>query len=486
MADISVLKHQHPEVKSMQTAWERIRVLVEEDEPKYSDPVNCIKFPNESPEDYRTRQQIYSMGFFNPSQDLVSAAGEYICRQQIIRETPSDDLKAFWEKADKSGQSINDFVQNQISPNLTGYGTVFAVVDKPRGVSATKADERKNGMPYLCILHPLQVLDWQWGEDGELVWFRYWQAQASDRTDPFSPAPTGDLEYVVWTRTDYYRFDKDGKEVPDAKFTHGFGVVPIAIQSSFVVDTQKTLGKSTFFSGSRQIFMGNSHLSKANTEIVKYGSVLITSTMDFDPRQRERDIDPDTNLPKMQSPTAEGNILATGDMANPPSYLEKDITVVDKANLQAQMYFNWAAHAEATGQEAAPLAAPEAKPDAPQSGVAKAYDFRDVDANLHAKAQDLQAVEHQIARIVLAELKVKADFTIKYPQSFDVDSFEAKVAKVADLARINFGSDLGRKIAQKRITSDLTQDQKERDEINKEIDASKPPEPELKKPAPAA
>lgn len=478
--DIAILKHVHPEVKAMQLAWERIRILVEEDEEKYSATPNCIKFPNESDEDYRRRMEVFRMGFFNPSQQLVSKAGEYICRQQIDRTTPVKDLEAFFAKADKSGQSLNDFVQNQISPNITAYGTVFAVVDKPREVAPTKADELARGMPYLCILHPLQVLDWMWGEDGELLWFRYWQTESPDRTNPFSPVPTGAMEFVTWDRMEYVRHDKDGKEIE--RFTHGFGLVPIAIQASFVVDTQKTLGKSTFFSGSRQIFMGNAHLSKANVEIERYGSILITSTMDWDPRQRERDIDPETNLPKQTSPTAEGNILTTGDMANPPMYLVKDLDIIDKANAQAQKYFDWAAHAEATGQEAAPLAAPEAKPGAPESGVAKAYDFQDVDANLHAKAQDLQAMEEQIARIVAAELKVKPEFSIKYPQSFDVDSFEAKVSQVAGLNSITFASETGIKTAMKRITPDLTMDQAERDKINKEIDAYVPPEPDPLKP----
>lgn len=474
MASIEVLKHKHPEVKEVESAWKRISVLVEEKESLYLSPEYFVSFPNESAQEKENRSVNYINGFYNPTQDLITASGDYIMRQSITRTTTSQEIQSFFDRADKSGQSLNDFVKNQISPNLTAYGTVFCVVDKPKGVALTRAEEIENGMPYLAVLHPLQVLDWAYAESGELIWFRYSQAWQVDRSSPFSGVPDDDLEFVTWTQTEYFRHDKGGKLIE--QFPHNFGVVPVAIQASFLIDANKTIGKSTFFSGSRQLFMGNNLLSKANQEILKYGSVLIMSTMDIDPRQRERDVDPETGLPVTNTKTAEGNVLSTGDMANPPSYLEKDISVVDKANAQAVKYFDWAAHGEATGQSAMPLEDGQAMP---QSGVAKAYDFQDVDANLHAKAQDLQALEVQIVNIVAAELGiVNPVFSIQYPTSFDVDSFSDKVSQVADLDRIGFRSETGKKIAMKRITSDITQNEDERSIINDEIDQSQPPEPE--------
>ena len=114
-----------------------------------------------------------------------------------------------------------------------------------------------------------------------------------------------------------------------------------------------------------------------------------------------------------------------------------------------------------------PLENPSATP---QSGVSKAYDFKDVDANLHSKAQDLQAIEKQIITIVAAELGIAPEFSIQYPESFDTDSFADKVSQVADLERIGFASETGKKISMKRLTNSITQNEEERAEINKEID----------------
>ena len=89
-------------------------------------------------------------------------------------------------------------------------------------------------------------------------------------------------------------------------------------------------------------------------------------------------------------------------------------------------------------------------------------------------------MEEQIIIIVAAELGIKSpEFSIQYPTSFDVDSFTDKVAQVADLSRINFGSDTGKRIAMKRITNDLTQDEAERDIINAEIDVAMVTVPEV-------
>lgn len=471
--DIKILESKHPEVKEMEGAWARSRILVEEQEANYTLEPYFQAFPNESRTETQKRKEPYRMGFFNPAQELVATKGEYILRGKIDRITDAQELQAFIQRADKSGQPLNDFIKNQASPNLQAYGTVFGVVDKPRGIQPNKAQELAGGMPYLCILHPSQVLNWAWGEDGGLLWFRYWKDQTVDLSDPFGAGASGDREYITWDRASYFRHDAKGNLVE--ALGHGFGVVPIAVQASFVMSDQRTLGKTTFFSSSRHLFMGNTHLSKANMEILKYGSILMVHANDWDSQRGiEREIDPETNLPRLTNREArEGEILAIQDMDQRPGYLEKNIEVVEKANAQARWYFSLAAQTEATGQEPEPLEGGN-----PASGVAKAYDFQDMDANLFSHAQDLQGFETQVMTIVSKILKVSAPFSIKYPSSFDVRGFRDKVAQVADLQRIRFSSPMGLKLAEKRLTAEITNDEQEQQAINDEIDSAQAPEPE--------
>lgn len=470
--DPKILELQHPEVKAIRPAWERIRILVDEDEANYTSAPFFFPLPNESEVEKNKRKEPFRTGFFNPTQELVSTAGDFIMRQKIDRQTESAPLKTFMDRADQGGQSLSDFIKNQASPNLRAYGTVFGIIDKPRGLQFSRAEEMAFGMPYLCILNPLQVLNWAFGRDGHLLWFRYQQTENLDQSDPLSMPTGGGKEFVTWTPQYYLRHNEKGQLVES--FVHGFGVVPVAIQSAFLVDSDKTLGKSTFFSSSRHLIMGNNHLSKANMEILKFGSILMVTMGDWDPYQRQHPRDPDTNVPRMTADEKSGEILAVSDMSAAPKYLEKSIEIVDKANAQAWKYFGMACQSEATGKEAMPL---QDAQEGPQSGVSKAYDFQDMDANLFAHAMDLQAFETQILTIVSSILKVQPAFSIKYPTSFDVRSFKDKVDQVARLAEISFPSELGRKLALKRLTPDLTTDPAEQEAINTEIDASKVPEP---------
>lgn len=468
------LEVKHPEAKAMAGYWERVRILLEEDEDCYPDAKFFPRLPNEKEADWKKRMIVFVLGFCNPSQSLVSTKADYIFKKSPDRKTGSADLTAFIAKADRSGQSLNDFMKNLASPILQGYGTLFGVVDKPRVLAVNRLQELSQGMPYLCILQPQQVLTWAWGQDGALVLFRYWQAANVTQDNPFEPIADGGREYVTWTRTEYFRHNKKGERVD--YLLHNFGVVPVAIQAAFLVDASKTLGKSSFFSTSRQIMMGNNHLSVANFEIAKYGSVLLIDQQDIEantPRPREDG----TNLPVMTQATADGSIMRVQDMAKPPAYLVKDIKVVETANIQAQWYFQRAADTEATGQEPMPLSGPQGNPE---SGISKAYDFKDTDANLSAHAQDLQEWEIQVLAIVCAMLGVKTDYSVVYPTSFDSEGFLQKIERIAALQKIGYGSKTGMKAAARRLTSELSTDKAEQKKIDDEVDAAidAPPAPE--------
>lgn len=462
------LENKHEEIKEVEAIWKRIEILVEEEEDEYSNPEIFLTLPNESQSKKKARASSFLMGFYNPSQDLMSMMGQYILRRGVKRNAANDQIEALFAKADLSGQSLEEFVKNQVSPLLRAYGTVFGVVDKPRGIFANKAEEMASGMPYLSILHPLQVLDWQWDNAGKLIWFRYKQDKAKTREDAFTPPTDDEIEYVTWTTTTYYRHDQNGNEVES--FEHGFGVVPIAIQAAYVIDPDHTVGKSTFFSSSRYLIMGNNLRSIADVEVMKYGSLLLAAVNDVDTSVREQPIDPDTNLREMSvKRKEEEGIVPVQDMSQKPEYLVKDIQIVDKAKERSEMYFNWAFETEATGKEASTATAPEG---APQSGIAKAYDFADMDAALYDHAMDMQAFEIQVIRIWESILKIAEQSGSSYPTSFDVRSFADKVQRIKDMKAAGYTSRTGMIESYKTLTQDITQDAALREAINNEIDAA--------------
>jgi hypothetical protein len=470
----AILQAKHPEVKRLESTWERIRILVEEDEAKYVDFLT--KLPREEEDDYKRRKESYLLGFTNPSQELVTVPGDYILRRSVDRKTDSADLQAFIAKADRSGQSLNDFVRNQASPMLTAYGTVIAVVDKPRVLAASKADERNRAMPYISILGLDQVRTFRWGKDGSLAMFRYWQAAETEADNAFTMPSEGAGQYVTWTKTEWFLHNEKGELIDYLQ--HGFGVVPVVIQAAFTMDGRRTLGKSTFFSSSRHILMGNKHLSVANYEIEKYGRILMVHRDDWDEDQVTRQKEADTNLPKMTSKAAESKIMRVSDMANRPAYLVSDIEIIDKANEQAWKYFGLAAETESSGREANPLSGQ--KEGSPQSGVAKAYDFQDMNANLYAKAMDLQEFEKSALAVVAIIQRYKGPISVKYPETFDLRGFKEKIEEVSLLKGIEYASPTGLRLAMAGLTNHITADESLRKTIDTEIKQaptqSKPPE----------
>jgi hypothetical protein len=456
----------HREIETILPHWKRIQILVDGDEDLYKDREIFLQLPKETSDKHGDRWPWFLNGFFNPSQDLVTLKGDYIVRRGIERKLDSKELKAFAERADRSGETLNDFMRRKVAINLDAYGTVFAVVDKPRAVFADRASEIQGGMPYLCILDPQQVVNFAFNKDGSLAWFRYQAVMDDELPDPFNPVDSCQVVYVTWTEQEYFVHNAKGERTD--YFLHNFGVVPVVIQAAFVMDDDDVLGSSTFFTASRQIVMGNNLLSVANYEIAKFGTVLMVDSMDWQDTPRKRD--PNSNVPQMTAPTTAGDVMPVSDMNKKPEYLTKDIEIIDKANAQAHYYFELAAISSASGQEASPLVADRTSNN-PASGVAKAYDFQDVDANLASFAKELESFELKVLKIVAIEMKVPTTgISVIYPKNFDVRGFVDKVDRVAALQKIKFPSETGLRAAMHSMTPDLTNDEKIRTQIDSEID----------------
>jgi len=459
-----ILNAVHPEIKEVEKAWERIETLLEECESEYSDFI--LKLPNETDAKLRDRKPWFVNGFFNPTQDLVTAPVQYILRRGVTRKTDSVQLNKFISKADRSGQSLEEFIKNEAGPNLSSYGTVFAVVDKPSTPVSNGLEQLVFGMPYLTILSPEQVKNWGWNSDGSLEWFRYTQA-APVSGGIFEKATGGGIEFVTWTRTEYIKHDSEGNEI--YRIAHNWGIVPVAIQASFVASGD-TLGKSTFFSSSRHIIMGNNHLSIAQTEIAKYGSILLIDEADA-PNPRKNVRDENTNQLKLVEQAQEADTMKVADMKNRPQYLEKNLDLITKALEMATWCFKQALEAESSGKEVSPLTG-NLGTDAPKSGVSKAYDWADTDAMLYSRAMDLQAFEVQICRIEQTIMKDTKPFTIQYPTSFDVMDFGEKIQQIKDLQSVNFPSIEAIKASFKRLVPEITTSDELRKTIDVEIDGA--------------
>lgn len=469
------ISKRHPEIQAVLPKWERTRVLLEEDEGKYADPLYYIQYPRESETDYTKRRSTYLAGFVNIAGSLLRIKGDTVFQKEIRRETLSSMQKAFLEGADGSRQRFGEIVQNEVAPALAGYGTVFAVIDKPATIAVNRAEEEKVGVPYITILSPFQVVDFEWDKEGKLAWFQYTTCETTGRTPPEDGKATVSAAretLVTWTREEY--ITKTGSQAA-VRAPNPFGFVPVIIQPQFV-DPNGTLGKSSFFATSRYIFAANNLSCASNYEVFKNSSAtLAMDVQDLDEDIAPPPVDPETNRKKLTKEREEVNVVTF--TKTPPTYLERPLDLIDAAAKRAQDYFD-----RALDNEKSALSVTTA--EMPASGVSKAYDFTSVNGVLSAFAKALQRFEEQTLRMVAEMTGQESTAIIIYPQEFDVRTLNEKVEFIKGLIAAQYPSVTGIREAYKSLTPEITESPETQKAINEELDDYTPekPEPEPKTP----
>jgi hypothetical protein len=466
------ISKRHPEITAVLPKWERVRVLSEEDEAKYADPLYFIKLPNESATAYDERKPAYLSGFVNIAGSLLRIKGDTIFQKDVKREKLGSMQKAFLDKADGSRQRFPEVMQNEVAPSLAGYGTVFAVMDKPAGIANNRAQEETSGIPYITVLSPFQVVDFEWDKDGELKWFQYLTCEEEPRVPPEDgkPSITKNTETLVtWTRENYIK--KTGAKPADSK-PNPFGFVPVIIQAQFV-DPNKTIGKSSFFATSRYIFSANNLGCASNFEVYKNSSALLAmDVQDLDESDGQRsEVNPDTNQKRVTKERDEIKGILTFQRT-PATYIERPSGLIESAAKRAKDYFDLA-----LDNEKSALSVTTA--EMPASGVSKAYDFTSINGVLSAFSRALQRVEEQAFRMVgRMSRQENQSFVIAYPQEFDVRTLNEKIEFVKGLIDAKFPSVLGMREAYKSLTPEITENVSEQGKINDEIDKYEIPQEE--------
>ncbi len=454
----------NPEIQTKLPIWRKIRILLEENEEMYGDPEFIIRYPAESLTAFAERKDSFIKAFINPLNMLLRTKGDTVYNKEVSRKNLSESQTLFTESVDKSGQTLTNMMHNEVSMTLAAYGTVFAIIDKPSTEAINRAQELTL-TPYMTILDPFSVVDWEWDEDGSLKWFKYCIENPVDRSNPMQFTKkynvNDKLLTVVWTRDFYRVFRSDNKtlleEIPNMS-----GMVPVAIQGTYP-PPNKTLGKSSSFETARYIIMANNLNSASNMEVFKNAAaILLMQIFDYTDDSVERKTDKSTNLKVLKQQAHDlKNLLLYQEKE--PAYLARDLDLIDKAKECAKTYFDLAIE-----NEKSVLSIDSAK--TPASGISKAYSFTDVNNMLGAFAAALEAFEKQVFRIIAAYFGEEDNSVIEYERNFDIRSYNQKIEFVKGLIEIKYPSKTGLDEAYKSLTSEITPDSDIQDEINREIE----------------
>lgn len=451
--------------------YNRIRVLMENDETAYGSDVFCLDLPNEPSNAKKVRKNLLQKSFKNITNDLLGATKDAIFHEGPRLEFDDNDSNPLsqWSKNITLGgenTSLMTYAADTVTYGLRAYGHVWTVMDKPDKEIDNMEEELKFGAPYTSNIYPGNVLNYEI-VNGDLVWFAYKYPYHEPWLDPLSQPPpyNGKDETRIWTQTQFIRIVQG--EAPVLR-DHKFGFVPVVYQS-FILPPDETsiIGISPFFDSSNMIIYANNMQSVADMELFKHGSsVLLVQEDSVNSLNTEVDEDGVART-KTQDSAGYNKYVYSGEQA--PEYLTKDLEAVDKASTRAKDLFMDAIQNERTLQSIY-----KKRDTVRESGETKVYDAEPTNAGLRATSQDLESwctkVLNMSARMLGREELVDS-FVCEFPDRYIVGkSADEKFKRIEHMIKTQYPSETGMREAYKSLTPEIAHDNAMREIINKEIE----------------
>lgn len=306
----------------------------------------------------------------------------------------SPAMNDFQENATGGGQSLTRFVREQAT---------FALATERAYVMV---DVARNGMPYVHAVHPDNLLDFAKDEDGSFLWALIAEKYVEE-SDPFADR-TEETRFRLWTPVEWTLYDENAAvvdtgrndagrvplvEIPGEEVSLPVYDIALLVKRIYNLGSQldEILVNQTF---SQMYVQSDGVENRAGEEVVSEAG---------DTRALDYTVGTGTVLDvPMEAKMAPGFIAPSDGPAN-THILERD-------KLEAAVF-------RMAGLE-------RRDPDAiaPQSGVAKAYDFRETNSRLVSLAQLAERTEEAIFSLVNA-YGVAGEVNVSYSKDFNVENF---------------------------------------------------------------
>lgn len=333
----------------------------------------------------------------NHCKSIIATYISFLFREQPYRDygtlTNSPVLEDILYDADMEGRSFDAFMK-EVSIWSGVFGHSWVLVSQPSIEAQTAAEQQAAGVrPYLSILTPLVVLDWQWDRlpNGryELVKFKYVEDI------------NGDIQTVRCWYPDYietWEVDLENQTATQmSEEINGLGYIPAVI-----VYNQRSMIRGIGLSDiddiadqQRAIYNEMSEIEQA-VRLGGHPSLVIT---------------PDTQIG-----AGAGSLIEIPENLDPglkPYTLSADGTPIDMIYKSIQNRIEAIDKMANTGG----VRATESRT---LSGVAMEVEFQLLNARLSEKADNLELAEEQIWKLVAAYQNTEWTGEINYPGSFSI------------------------------------------------------------------
>ena len=366
---------------------------------EYREGAYLTRYQLETAAEYQAR--LYSTPLDNHCASVVQVYNSFLFREEPDREfgtlSNSPEVLSFLQDADLDGRSMNSFMKD-VATWASVFGACWILVAKPNTGAITLADEQALGVrPYLNLMTPLAVTDWEWKRSRtgvyELVYLKY----IEEFTD-------SGQTIKIWTPETIQTISIDNKKkaiTSDVTEANGLGYIP-AICAYNLRSNVRSIGVSDI----TDIADTQRMLYNINSEIEQ--SIRIDSHPSL------------VKTPETQAGIGAGSIIQMPDNLDPG--LKPYILDYNGAELSAML--NVKQNLVEVIDKMANTGAIRATESRTLSGVAMQTEFQLLNARLSAKADNLELAEEQIWSIFANYMGTEWTGHVEYPGSFNIRDVE--------------------------------------------------------------
>ena len=372
----------------------------------------------------------------------------------IYRDLQHPEYRKLVENADMLGNDMTTFMREQAAPAAQIFGHVHILVDKPKSdiEPTSRAELVHHGIrPYLTLIYPQNVVDYGVDRRGEFTWVRIEESGETEQ-DPFYDPEAyqpGQFFYRTWTR-DGWTLHNDRADLVDSG-GHNLGRVPLVTLYNIESKKYQRCGISAL-----------SDIAPVNRSIYNWSSL----NDEFLYRQCFNIL----AIPQMNAvrkiKIGAGNALTfPADSSKVPFYLYPPVEpgeyLLKNINSAIEQIYRLAmiGNLLSVGSKKS------------QSGIAKAYDFKQANQNLVKKSKNIEQAEIEIAK-VWALWEGIDNFTpmIEYPADFNIDGFASELKAELDMLKQNISQKFNTTIKKRIVSRYMKHDNAEREQIFAEIE----------------
>jgi hypothetical protein len=409
---------------------------------------HLTRYATESNAEYQAR--LLATPLQNHCASVTSVYTSFLFREQPHRDLGSiennSQITDFLRDCDYEGRTLDHFMKD-LSTWVSVFGHAWMIVSKPNVGAVTAADEQMIGnRPYLSMLTPLVVTDWQWrrGPTGkyELDYLKYIEEVNGDIHTVKEWTP----EMVKTSIVDESR--NEYVESPTVE-ENELGIIP-AVLAYNKRSSVRGIGVSDLKDiADQQRFIYNA-LSEVDQSIRLNTHPSLVKTENT------------------QAGIGAGSVIHVDESMDPalkPYLLEFSGSSIDSI-------YESIRDAVSSIDKMANTGAVRATESRTMSGIAMETEFQMLNARLSEKANSLELAEEQMWQIWALYMNVDWNGTIDYPTSFNIRDAKHDLEFYLLAQTANVPSETHRKQLHKQIAEVSVENPEVINDIRKEIETS--------------